>query len=399
MFNKLKHLNILDRYILRQFIETFIISLVIFTSIIFATDAFITIVKQITRYGIPLQIAAMLVMLKLPSMLILTIPMGVLLSTILTVNRMNNSLEITILKACGVGVSRIAKPILICSTIAAIAGFLINEVIAPVASQQAKTLTIWAIMQKNVPNGKRNFVFKEMRKGKLHRFFHVASVEKNELKNVTILDLSRNGAIQVNYSKTGDTRAEGWVLRNGVVYTISTNGKILNTAVYNTMNFDNTAEAATKLAEVKENELNYFDLKKHIKKERKNIEETIAARVKARNEDKDDDEEIDISEMRKDIKDDLLEFEILLNEKLALPFTSIVFALIAIPLAITGPRARFNRGLIFSIVVLFLFYILRALASAVGQGGLVPPVVAAWLPNVILFIIGYMLYYQKAYRI
>ena len=394
MFEKIKNLTILDKYILKQFVGTFIVSLVIFTSIIFATDAFITIVRQITRYGIPLLIAAMLVMLKLPSMLILTIPMGVLLSTILTVNRMNNALEITILKACGIGVGRIAKPIMICSVIAALMGFFVNEVFAPIASQQAKALTIWAIMQKNVPNGKRNFVYKEMRGGNLHRFFHIASVENNELKSVTILDLSRKGAIQVNYSKSGDTRAEGWVLRNGVVYTISSNGKILNTAVYDTMNFDNTAEVATKITQVKENELNYLDLKKYIKNERKVLEEEIqktAAEKNLNSEEKED--------LSKRLSQRLVEFEILLNDKLALPCTAIVFALIAIPLAITGPRAKFNRGLIFSIGVLFLFYILRAIASSIGESGIITPALAAWLPNIVLFGLGYFMYYKKAYRI
>ena len=394
MFEKIKNLTILDKYILKQFIGTFIVSLVIFTSIIFATDAFITIVRQITRYGIPLLIAAMLVMLKLPSMLILTIPMGVLLSTILTVNRMNNALEITILKACGIGVGRIAKPIMICSVIAALAGFFINEVFAPIASQQAKALTIWAIMQKNVPNGKRNFVFKEMRDGKLYRFFHVASVEKDELNSVTILDLSRKGAIQVNYSKSGDTRAEGWVLRNGVVYTISDNGKILNTAVYDNMNFDNTAEAATKIAQVKENEMNYLELKKYIKNERKINEEKVEKIAAEQN--LSEAEKADLSK-REDQR--IVEFEILLNDKLALPFTAVVFALIAIPLAITGPRARFNRGLIFSIGVLFLFYILRAVASSFGQSDWIAPVLAAWLPNIVLLVLGYYMYYKKAYKI
>ena len=47
MFKKLK---ILDKYILTQFIETFLIGIVVFTSILFATDAFLTIVKQVTDY-------------------------------------------------------------------------------------------------------------------------------------------------------------------------------------------------------------------------------------------------------------------------------------------------------------------------------------------------------------
>ena len=91
--------------------------------------------------------------------------------------------------------------------------------------------------------------------------------------------------------------------------------------------------------------------------------------------------------------------EILMNEKIALPFTAIVFALIAIPLAITGPRARFNRGLLFSILVLFVFYILRALAISIGQAEIVPPLLAAWLPNIILFSLGYYMYRLKAYHI
>ena len=392
MLNKLK---ILDKYILKQVVETFLISLVIFTSIIFATDAFITIVKQITNYGIPLQIAAMLVMLKLPSMLVLTIPMGILLATILTVNRMNNSLEITILKACSVGVNRIAKPIMICAIIAAIAGFTVNEVIAPIASQQAKTLTIWAIMQKNVPNGKRNFIFKEVKDNNLYRFFHVASVEKNQLNNITVLDLSKRNTIQVVYAKKGDTTPEGWLLDNGVVYTISTTGKVLNTAVFNTMNFDNTSEAAQRITEVSENELNYFDLKKHIKNERTNIDENVLKMVKMAG----PLNPVNADDKKQEIKNKLIEFEILMHEKIALPFTSIVFALIAIPLAITGPRARFNRGLLFSILVLFLFYILRALAISLGQAQMITPLFAAWLPNVILLILGYYLYRQKAYHI
>ena len=392
----MKNLKILDKYIVKQVVETFLISLVIFTSIIFATDAFITIVKQITNYGIPLQIAAMLVMLKLPSMLILTIPMGILLATIMTVNRMNNAQEITIFKACGIGVDRITKPIMICAIIASLFGFTVNEIIAPAASQQAKTLTIWAIMQKNVPNGKKNFIFKEMKNGNLHRFFHIASVANNRLHNITVLDLSRKNTIQVIYSKNGDTTAEGWLLNNGVVYTIATTGKVLNTAVFETMNFDNTAEAVQRITEVNENELNYFDLKKHIKKEHAGIEQKASMFVENG---KATGVMVDVNAKKEELKKHLLEFEILMNEKLALPFTAIVFAIIAIPLAITGPRARFNRGLLFSIVILFAFYILRALAISLGQGGMVPPIVAAWLPNIILFSLGYYLYRRKAYSI
>ena len=93
------------------------------------------------------------------------------------------------------------------------------------------------------------------------------------------------------------------------------------------------------------------------------------------------------------------ELNILANEKLALPFTSIVFTLIAIPLSITGPRARFNRGLLFSIGVLFIFYFLRAVSLSLGLNEIIPFFIAAWLPNIVLFTIGYLLYKRKVYNI
>ncbi|MDD3593616.1 MAG: LptF/LptG family permease [Candidatus Gastranaerophilales bacterium] len=379
MDNKLK---ILDKYITKQLLEAFLIGIVIFTSIIFATDAFITIVKQITAYGIPLYVAAILVILKLPSMLIFTIPMGVLLATLMTVNRMSSQQEITILRSCGIGIARISKPILICAAALSLLGFTINEVIAPGASKQAKTLTIWAITQKNVPNGKRNFIYKEVKDGGLKRFFHVASVEKKQLNSITVLDLTRDKLIQVIYAKTGKTTSEGWLMENGVVYTISTNGKVLNTTVFESLNFDNTTEAMERIADIRETDLNYFDLKKYIKEQHAMLDKITLN-----------------EEMIKERKNRLREFDILMNEKLALPFTAIIFALISIPLAITGPRVRFNRGLLFSILILFIYYILRAVSISLGQAEFLNPVLAAWLPNIVLGIFGFILYYRKAYLI
>ena len=161
------------------------------------------------------------------------------------------------------------------------------------------------------------------------------------------------------------------------------------------MNFDNTAEAAQRITEVSEEELNYFDLKKHIKSERTNMDENVLKMVKMAN----PLNPINAEDKKQEIKNKLVEFEIIMHEKISLPFTSIVFAIIAIPLAITGPRARFNRGLLFSILVLFLFYILRALAISLGQAQIITPVFAAWMPNIILFVLGYYLYRQKAYHI
>ena len=111
MMSCLKTLKILDKYILKQVIEVFILGVVVFTSIIFASDTFTTLVKQITNYGIPFKVALMMILLNIPGILVLSIPMSVLLSVVMTVNKLCLSSEITVMRSCGIGINRISKPI------------------------------------------------------------------------------------------------------------------------------------------------------------------------------------------------------------------------------------------------------------------------------------------------
>ena len=156
--DKYSNLKILDKYILKQVIEMFLMGVFVFTTIIFASDTFITLIKQIAKFGIPFKVALILVILSLPSIFVMTIPMGVLLSTVMTLNRLSLSSEITVMRACGIGLNRIAKPIFIFAIVMALSSFFINETIVPVMTKQAKDLALWALGQKNIPDGKENFV-------------------------------------------------------------------------------------------------------------------------------------------------------------------------------------------------------------------------------------------------
>ena len=69
------------------------------------------------------------------------------------------------------------------------------------------------------------------------------------------------------------------------------------------------------------------------------------------------------------------------------------------PLAITPPRVRYNRGFLFSILIIFAYYLIRALSISFGETGALIPVIAAFMPNVVLTIAGAALYYRKVYTI
>lgn len=367
--DKYNNTKILDKYILKQVIEMFLMGVFVFTTIIFASDTFITLIKQIAKFGIPFKVAFILILLNLPSVIVMTIPMGVLLSTVMTLNRLSLSSEVTVMRACGIGLNRIAKPIFIFAVIMSLSSFFINETIVPIMNRQSKDLALWALGQKNIPDGKENFVFKELNdNGVLKRLFYVGSCQKKTLYNVTVLDMAKDDTIQVLQARQGKTSPEGWKFQKGAAYTIGDNGQVLNTTLFEDSVVKFGLDLSKEMNKNVAKEMNFTKLLKYLASS-------------------------NITPENRRI------YTIELFDKIALPLTTIVFVLLGVPLAITPPRVRYNRGFLFSILIIFAYYVVRALSISFGEAGSLAPFFAAWLPNIVLTIWGTLLYYKKVYTI
>lgn len=366
----MKKITILDKYILRQIIEMFIMGVFVFTSIIFASDTFITLIKQISLYGIPFKVALMIIILNLPSVFVMTIPMGVLLATVMTLNRLSLASEITVMRSCGIGLNRIAKPIFIFALIMSIASFFINETIVPITTKQSKDLALWALGQKNIPEGKQNFIFKELKdNGTLKRLFYVGYCKDKVLHNITVLDMSKSDTIQVLQAQDGSTSPAGWVFNRGAIYTVAQEGKILNTTFFENSLAQFGIDLSNELKQNVAKEHNFISLFKYMMKHQDQISD------------------------QKNI------YMIALYDKIALPITTVVLVLLGVPLAITPPRVRYNRGFLFSILIIFAYYLIRALSISFGEAGSISPFLAAWLANIVLSLAGVLMYYRKVYTI
>ena len=363
LYNDIKNMKLLDKYILKSIIEMFIMGVLVFTSIIFASDTFITLIKQISMYGIPFKIAFIIIILHLPSVFVMTIPMGVLLATVMTLNGLCLSSEITVMRACGIGLNRIAKPIFIFAIVMSFVSFILNETVVPIMTKQSTDLALYAFGQKNIPEGKHNFTFKEVKEGgTLKRLFYVGDCTDKVLHNITVLDASKDDTIQILQAREGKTSPLGWNFQKGAIYTITDSGKTLDTTLFNdTMimfGMDLSKEMNKNLA----NEHNFMQLLRFI---------------------------------ATSDREDKHELEINLFDKIALPLTTIVLVLIGVPLSITPPRVRYNRGFLFSILIIFAYYLIRALSISFGEAGSLIPILAAFMSNIILTIAAIRLYYRK----
>ena len=82
------------------------------------------------------------------------------------------------------------------------------------------------------------------------------------------------------------------------------------------------------------------------------------------------------------------------EEKLARPFASFVFTLIAIPFGLRPARGGGSTGVGFSlaIAILFAYFVIASVFSAISTtlpGGYAVSALMSWLPNVIFIAIGY----------
>jgi len=108
-----------------------------------------------------------------------------------------------------------------------------------------------------------------------------------------------------------------------------------------------------------------------------------------------DPENMSFSDLNAEIRDlsskgiDTTESRVELWLKLAIPFASLVMALIGLPLASRHSRqASVAANMGAALVVGFSYWVVLALTISLGKGGVLPPALAAWTANVLFTTIG-----------
>jgi lipopolysaccharide export LptBFGC system permease protein LptF len=77
-----------------------------------------------------------------------------------------------------------------------------------------------------------------------------------------------------------------------------------------------------------------------------------------------------------------------LYSRMATPWTCLVVVLIAIPFGAMGGRRNVFFGVAGSIFIFFIYYVLLQVGLALGAAGDLPPLLAAWLPNLFFGVSG-----------
>jgi len=79
----------------------------------------------------------------------------------------------------------------------------------------------------------------------------------------------------------------------------------------------------------------------------------------------------------------VLEQDVALARKIAFPFVTLIMTLLAIPFASTIGRSGAMGGIGVGIALAISYWVLLSFFAALGTGGALPPVLAAWAPNML----------------
>ncbi|MGL5878152.1 MAG: LptF/LptG family permease [Xenococcaceae cyanobacterium] len=357
--------SVMDRYISGELILPFLFGMGLFTSSVLAIDTLFELIRQVTEAGLPLGIALQVLLLKLPGFIVFAFPMSMLLASLMTYSRLTADSEIIALRSIGVSIYRIIVPAFLLSLFVVSITFSLNNFFAPTANYQA-TLTLEKALDGNKPAFRKNdnILYREYDKVRqtdgskktiMSRLFYAEEFDGEQMLGLTILDRSSAGVNRIitSRSATWNIAKNTWDFFNGTIYLIAPDGSYRNIVRFKHQQLA-LPEAPLDLAKKpKYDEMNLLQAQEYLK----------------------------ILQSGDDDNKEIRKVRVRIQEKMALPFVCLVFGLAGAALGMTPQNTGKATGFGICIVLIFSYYLLEFLTTSMGIWGVLPPFLAAWLPN------------------
>jgi lipopolysaccharide export system permease protein len=375
----LPQISVMDRYIMTELLLPFLFGIGLFTSLGLSIGTLFELIRRVTESGLLLNVALKILLLRMPEFIALAFPMSVLLATLMAYSRLSSDSEIIALRSIGINVYRLIVPAIILSLVVAGMTFFINDVVTPSANRQA-TLTLQKALDRVRPTFKdRNILYPEYktitqedgsRHSVLVRLFYAEEFNGKEMKDLTILDLSREGVNQILTSQTATwNMAENvWDFFNGTIYLISPDG-----AYRNIVRFEHQQLALSKAP---------LDLAQRPP----SYDEMSIAQAR---------EYLKIVKLEANEKE-IRKILVRIQGKISLPFVCVVFGLIGAALGVRPQNTSKATSFGICVGLIFSYYLLSFVSESMGVWGILTPFMAAWLPNFLGLGTGTWLLIQSA---
>ena len=346
----------LQLYVLSQFFSVLFVCLLASISLFLVFDLFDR-MNVFIKEGASLGLVLSYMFFKIPLIAQLMMPIAVLVATILSVGRLSQLSEITAMRACGISIFFLARPLLIVGLLISIAMFISGEVIVPRATQKVEDIYHLDI-KKKVERGsfsRTNFWY---RKGS--RFYNIGLYDSRTatLKGVSVFEMDKNFKLarrtDARQAVWGGSPIVGWTMDDAIEIAVSPKGEF-NSSVFTRAPLVIEEQPSDFYNMERSSEgMSYRDLKRYTDKLR--AEGVLVT-----------------------------SYMVDLAAKISFPLVNLIVVLIAFPFALIPARSgNLTSSFVAGVTIGFGYYVVHALSMSLGNAELIPIQSAAWSANVLL---------------
>ena len=356
-------LKTIDRYVIREVVPPFVLSLLIFTFVL-ELPQLMGQLEELLAKGVPWQTVGRIILLLSPQALGLTIPMALLVGLLIGLGRLSTDREFVALLACGVSPYRLLRPVAVLASVATAATLYVMVVALPDANQTYREILFGIVSQKLESDVKPRVFFQEFPDWVLYPS-NDAEPGQAGWSEVMLANTSKPDAVELYMARRGQIvldpakRTVRLVMTDGIKYATAGPGESSTTRFLQELVIPLDPNTIFHPADIA----------------RGLTEKTIAL-------------------LRADIEDKVRRKESPHNEvmaihaKFSIPTACVVFALIALGLGLRVARDGKLGGFVVGIGVIFAYYIAMFLAESLAKGHRIPAEYARWVPNLLLGPLG-----------
>ncbi|MFZ2398343.1 MAG: LPS export ABC transporter permease LptF [Smithella sp.] len=360
--------KIINRYIFKEIAFPFIIILLVLTFVLLM-GKIMQIMDLVINKGVNVFSIAQIIVFLLPSFMLFTIPIALLIAILIAMGRLSADNEITAIKTSGISLMQIFYPVAIASLITFILAVFISYFLVPQSNFATKRL-LFNIAQQNASIGIKEKVFNSDFKDFLI-YAEKIPVNQNYMEGVIISDNRMIGeqntilakkAILVSDAESMTVKLK---LEDGSIHTVSSDLKHYRKIDFTS--YEINLDLSTALANLNESsktstEMTVSELLERMKKPGL---DKVAVR----------------------------ELAIEVHKKFSIPLSCLFFGLLALPLGIRSHRSVKSRGFAVGLIVVASYYLLRIGGEALVETGYLSPEVGVWTPTLVFALVGtYLLY-------
>lgn len=364
---------ILDEYVLKEFLGTFILVLVTFVMLMLLFTFFELLGDIIRNHSSLLLVGEYLLNLT-PSMIYTITPLSVLIAVLVVFGVLNRSSELTAMKATGISLYRIVVPVLVIACVLAASLFVFDEVYLPKANRRQEALrnVIKGRPAQTVEHPGENWIFGQQVPGQPEHLFYYEFFDatRDSFGNISVFEFNP-GSFSIskrifassatwlpNAASGGEPQQGQWVFENGWERSF-TGDEVSNYRRFDVNSFPEIREPPQyfKKEELLSSEMSFNELSAYIHDLSQSGFNTMRLRVQ-------------------------------LNRKLAYPLITLVMAVLAVPFALSMGRRGSLAGIAVAIGVAIAYFVVDGTFEAMGNVDLLPALLAAWSPDLVFALVG-----------